>query len=132
VLGTLRNHCKGSLWCVFGCGGDRDTGKRADMGRIAAKLSDQPVVTSDNPRNEDPGAIIAAVLRSMKPATVAIEDRAAAIAYAIGNASENDVVLIAGKGHENYQVVGNMRRPFSDFEVALANLDARGAGGRLR
>jgi UDP-N-acetylmuramyl tripeptide synthase len=117
---------------VFGCGGDRDTGKRADMGRIAAKLSDRPVVTSDNPRNEDPGAIIAAVLRNMKPGTVAIEDRAAAIAYAIGNASDNDVILIAGKGHENYQVVGNTRRPFSDFEVALANLDVRRARGRLR
>ncbi|MEX2124550.1 MAG: UDP-N-acetylmuramoyl-L-alanyl-D-glutamate--2,6-diaminopimelate ligase [Woeseia sp.] len=131
VLATLRNHCKGDLWCVFGCGGDRDRGKRGPMGETVAKLADRPVVTSDNPRNEDPAEIIAAVLGAMKEGTVAIEDRAAAIAYAISNARNDDVVLIAGKGHEDYQVTGNSRRPFSDYQVALKNLDARQAvGGR--
>ena len=125
VLQTLRNHCKGALWCVFGCGGDRDRGKRADMGRIVSKLADHAVVTSDNPRSEDPAEIIAAVLHNMKEGAVAIEDRAAAIAFAIEHARDRDVVLIAGKGHEDYQVIGNTRRPFSDYEVASANLAGR-------
>ncbi|HLU06364.1 MAG TPA: UDP-N-acetylmuramoyl-L-alanyl-D-glutamate--2,6-diaminopimelate ligase [Woeseiaceae bacterium] len=129
VLKTLRNHCKGALWCVFGCGGDRDRGKRAEMGRIVSKLADRAVVTSDNPRTEDPADIIAAVLRHMKAGAVAIEDRAAAIAFAIENASDQDMVLIAGKGHEDYQVIGNTRRPFSDYEVASANLATRIAQG---
>jgi UDP-N-acetylmuramoyl-L-alanyl-D-glutamate--2,6-diaminopimelate ligase len=129
VLKTLRSHCEGALWCVFGCGGDRDRGKRAEMGKVVERLSDTAVVTSDNPRNEDPAAIIAAVLQGMKPGTAAIEDRAAAIAFAIANAGERDLVLIAGKGHEDYQVIGNTRRPFSDYEVALANLAVRPAKG---
>jgi UDP-N-acetylmuramoyl-L-alanyl-D-glutamate--2,6-diaminopimelate ligase len=129
VLTTLRNHCTGALWCVFGCGGDRDRGKRAEMGKVVARLADEAVVTSDNPRHEDPAEIIAAVLRGMQPDTTAIEDRAAAIAYAIGNAGEQDLILIAGKGHEDYQVIGSTRRPFSDYEVALANLAGRPAAG---
>src|SRR5690606_17769317 len=120
VLKTLRNHCKGALWCVFGCGGDRDRGKRADMGKIVSKLADRAVVTSDNPRSEDPAEIIAAVLHNMKEGAVAIEDRAAAIAFAIEHANDRDVVLIAGKGHEDYQVIGHTTRPFSDYEVASA------------
>ena len=131
VLSTLRNHCKGDLWCVFGCGGDRDRGKRGPMGAAVAKLADRPVVTSDNPRNEDPQEIIAAVLGAMGEGTVAIEDRAEAIAYAIRNANDDDVILIAGKGHEDYQVTGNVRRPFSDYGVAMTNLDVRrSAAGR--
>ena len=130
VLATLRNHCKGALWCVFGCGGDRDQGKRAEMGKIVAQLADRPVVTSDNPRNEAPGEIISSVLRGMQPDTVAIEDRAAAIAYAIGQAEDGDIILIAGKGHEDYQVIGNSRRPFSDYEVALEYLHERTAARR--
>jgi UDP-N-acetylmuramoyl-L-alanyl-D-glutamate--2,6-diaminopimelate ligase len=129
VLKTLRNHCKGALWCVFGCGGDRDRGKRADMGKIVSKLADRAVVTSDNPRSEDPAEIIAAVLHNMEEGAVAIEDRAAAIAFAIEHANDRDVVLIAGKGHEDYQVIGNTRRPFSDYEVASANLAGRTSTG---
>ena len=125
VLKTLRTHCKGALWCVFGCGGDRDRGKRADMGKVVAKLADRPVVTSDNPRSEDPAKIIAEVLDNMKPGTTAIEDRAAAIAFAIESAGDRDLVLIAGKGHEDYQLIGNTRRHFSDYEVAAASLAGR-------
>jgi UDP-N-acetylmuramoyl-L-alanyl-D-glutamate--2,6-diaminopimelate ligase len=130
VLGTLRSHCKGALWCVFGCGGDRDQGKRAEMGKVVARLADHPVVTSDNPRNEEPGEIISAVLRGMQSDTVAIEDRAAAIRYAIGHAEDGDIVLIAGKGHEDYQVVGNVRSPFSDYDVALESLQGRNGARR--
>jgi UDP-N-acetylmuramoyl-L-alanyl-D-glutamate--2,6-diaminopimelate ligase len=129
VLRTLRNHCKGALWCVFGCGGDRDRGKRADMGRIVSQLADKAVVTSDNPRTEDPAEIIAAVLHNMKEGAVAIEDRADAIAFAIENADDQDLVLIAGKGHEDYQIIGNTRRPFSDYEVASAKLAGRTSTG---
>jgi UDP-N-acetylmuramoyl-L-alanyl-D-glutamate--2,6-diaminopimelate ligase len=130
VLGTLRNHGKRALWCVFGCGGDRDRGKRAEMGKVVARLADHPVVTSDNPRNEEPGEIISAVLRGMPPDTVAIEDRAGAIAYAIGQAEDGDIILIAGKGHEEFQVIGHSRRPFSDYDVALENLRERTAARR--
>ncbi|MEX2496719.1 MAG: UDP-N-acetylmuramoyl-L-alanyl-D-glutamate--2,6-diaminopimelate ligase [Woeseia sp.] len=127
VLGTLRAHCKGKLWCVFGCGGDRDKGKRGAMGETVARLADQPVVTTDNARSESPGEIIAVVMDGMPAGSsaIAIEDRAAAIAFAIAAAADEDIVLIAGKGHENYQVVGNLRRPFSDYQVALANLAVR-------
>jgi UDP-N-acetylmuramoyl-L-alanyl-D-glutamate--2,6-diaminopimelate ligase len=132
VLGTLRSHCKGKLWCVFGCGGDRDQGKRAEMGRVVARLADRPVVTSDNPRNEQPGEIIAAVLGGMAPDTIALEDREAAIAYAIENADDDDVILIAGKGHEDYQVIHGVRRPFSDYDVALTKLNERRPQSRRR
>jgi UDP-N-acetylmuramoyl-L-alanyl-D-glutamate--2,6-diaminopimelate ligase len=121
VLVTLRNHCNGDLWCVFGCGGDRDRGKRGPMGETVERLADRPIVTSDNPRNEDPAEIIAAVLSGMEKETVAIEDRAAAIAYAIGNARAGDVVL-----------TGDTRQPFSDYQVALTNLKARQAAGVRR
>ena len=130
VLTTLRRHCKGDLWCVFGCGGDRDRGKRGPMGKIVAKLADHAVVTSDNPRSENPGDIIAEVLRQMPGGTVAIEDRAAAIAHAVSLAEGDDVVLIAGKGHENHQVVGSTRRAFSDYDVAFLNLEQREYGSR--
>ena len=117
ALMALRAHAAGKLVVVFGCGGDRDRGKRADMGRIVSQLADKAVVTSDNPRTEDPAEIIAAVLHNMKEGAVAIEDRADAIAFAIENADDQDLVLIAGKGHEEYQQIGAERRPFSDRAV---------------
>jgi UDP-N-acetylmuramoyl-L-alanyl-D-glutamate--2,6-diaminopimelate ligase len=132
VLGTLRNHCKGALWCVFGCGGDRDQGKRAEMGKVVARLADRAVVTSDNPRYEEPGKIIDDVLRGMPPDTVAIEDRAAAIARAIDLAADDDMVLVAGKGHEEYQLIGDTRRPFSDYDVAFRCLQQRSSARRPR
>ena len=124
ALEALRAHCEGNLWCVFGCGGERDAGKRPLMASAAEEVADHVVVTSDNPRNESPDSIIDAIvggLRHPERATI-IEDRAAAIAWAIGHAATDDVVLIAGKGHETYQQFGNKARPFSDLLVARAAL----------
>jgi len=129
ALRTLRRHCHGQLWCVFGCGGDRDRGKRSHMGRIAARLADHPVVTNDNPRSEPAVEIIAGILQEMDDDTVVIEDRAAAIAHAVAAASDDDVILIAGKGHEQHQIVGKQRLPFSDYDSAWASmLDRLGIG----
>ncbi len=127
ALGALRPHCEGKLWCVFGCGGERDAGKRPLMASVVERLADRVVVTNDNPRSENPGQIIEAILGGLaapESATV-IEDRAAAIAWTIDNASRGDVVLLAGKGHENYQLIGDERRDFSDYGVAAASLAAR-------
>ena len=118
ALRALRGHCGGKLWCVFGCGGDRDRGKRAMMGKVAARLADNAVVTSDNPRTEDPQRIISDILEGMGDGVVTIADRAEAIAYAISGAGAEDTVLIAGKGHEDYQVIGTQRLEFSDVHVA--------------
>lgn len=125
ALRALRHHCKGRLWCVFGCGGDRDRGKRALMGKIAARYADVPIVTNDNPRSESPAEIIAGILEEMAEDTVVIEDRGAAIAHAVSAASDDDVVLIAGKGHEEHQIVGKQRLLFSDYNIASANMLAR-------
>ena len=130
ALRALRVHCRGKLWCVFGCGGDRDAGKRPLMARAAERLADCVVITNDNPRSEDPGQIIDEVLSGLarpKRATV-IEDRAAAIAWTIGQASDADVVLIAGKGHESHQQIGKELRPFSDYAVAETALLASAKG----
>ncbi len=125
ALRALRQHCKGQLWCVFGCGGDRDRGKRALMGKIAARHADHAVVTNDNPRSEPPAEIIAGILEEMDDDPVVIEDRGAAIAHAISAASDDDTVLIAGKGHEKYQILGEKRLKFSDSNVARAHMLAR-------
>ncbi len=114
---ALRAHCAGRLITVLGAGGDRDTGKRADMGAVAARLSDGVIVTDDNPRTEDPAAIRRAVLQGAPDATE-IGDRRAAIAAAIGMAEARDIVLLAGKGHEQGQIVGEQVLPFDDVEVA--------------
>ena len=125
ALSALRPHCRGKLWCLFGCGGDRDRGKRPQMGRIAERRADRVVVTSDNPRREAPGEIIAAILGGMQKPAVAIEDRAAAIAHVVATAEPGDCVLVAGKGHEAWQEAGGERRPFSDYVLAQAALAAR-------
>ena len=130
ALSALRETARargGRLLCVFGCGGDRDAGKRPLMGEVAARLADAAIVTSDNPRGEDPAAIIAAVLQGAGSNAVAIEDRAAAISQAVGEAAERDVVLIAGKGHETYQEIAGRRLPFSDARQAAAALAQRGS-----
>jgi UDP-N-acetylmuramoyl-L-alanyl-D-glutamate--2,6-diaminopimelate ligase len=124
ALRALRPHCRGKIWCVFGCGGDRDIGKRPLMGDLVERLADNVVVTTDNPRWEDPKKIIDEILAGFANsdhATV-IEDRAAAIAWTIANAGPSDVVLIAGKGHEDYQEVEGKRHPFSDIALAAAGL----------
>ncbi|HEY5263723.1 MAG TPA: UDP-N-acetylmuramoyl-L-alanyl-D-glutamate--2,6-diaminopimelate ligase [Steroidobacteraceae bacterium] len=115
ALGALREHCRGKLWCVFGCGGDRDPGKRRMMGAVADELADEIIVTDDNPRSENPQAITRAIEAGIKSRSVrVIHDRGEAIATALRQASPLDVVLIAGKGHEDYQIYGETRRKFSD------------------
>lgn len=118
ALASLRDATPGRLWVVFGCGGDRDTGKRGLMGEVARQRADRLVVTSDNPRSEPPEAIIAAVLAGAGPDAQVVPDRAAAIREALTAAAPGDTVLIAGKGHENYQEIAGVRQPFSDVEVA--------------
>ncbi len=117
----------GRLWIVFGAGGERDPGKRAPMGAAASRQADRVVITSDNPRREEPAAVAVAVAAGAPswPAVEIILDRAEAIAHALEAADERDVVLIAGKGHEATQEVGGIRRPFSDLEHAQAALEAR-------
>jgi len=116
VLQTLRSHCPGSLWCVFGCGGDRDCSKRPEMGAIAERYAEQVVVTDDNPRHENAEKIIEDILAGMQHPEIVhvLSDRAKAIEYAVTHAVSGDVVLIAGKGHEEYQLVGDRKLPFSD------------------
>jgi len=119
VLMTLREQAPGQLICLFGCGGERDTGKRPLMGSVAAELADQIIVTSDNPRSESPDAIIAEVLQGMNGAVYQVQpDRAQAIKLAILSAQPGDIVLLAGKGHETYQEVAGVKQPFDDVEQA--------------
>ena len=111
----------GALICVFGCGGERDPGKRPEMGRIAAERADVVIVTDDNPRGEDSAAIAAAVVEGIRAAgrkNFTIElDRGAAIHAAVAGAAPGDVVLVAGKGHEDYQERNGVRTPFSDVDT---------------
>jgi UDP-N-acetylmuramoyl-L-alanyl-D-glutamate--2,6-diaminopimelate ligase len=120
VLAALRAHTTGALWCVFGCGGDRDAGKRPMMAAAAEAGADRLVITDDNPRNEDPERIVAmitAALSGRVPAHIE-RDRAAAIRGAAAQARPGDVILVAGKGHEDYQIYGTEQRPYSDRDVA--------------
>ena len=131
ALSTLREVSSargGSLLCLFGCGGERDPGKRPLMGEVVARLADKAVVTSDNPRGENPHSIIADILRGMKQPGPVEPDRAAAIRAAVMAANANDVVLIAGKGHESTQEIAGRRLPFSDLEQAHAALGEWRAG----
>lgn len=120
VLATLKSACAGKLYCVFGCGGDRDPGKRALMAAVAEKFANFITITSDNPRNEDPEKIIKDIYAGISNSkNVEIEiDRATAIGKTIRKASINDIVVIAGKGHEDYQEIAGVRRPFSDQQIA--------------
>jgi len=120
VLTTLEDAATGELTCVFGCGGDRDRGKRALMGAVAADLADRIVLTDDNPRSEDPAAIVRDIRAGVNehPRVSVIHDRRAALKAAIERARPGDVVLVAGKGHETEQIVGDERRVFSDRAVA--------------
>jgi UDP-N-acetylmuramoyl-L-alanyl-D-glutamate--2,6-diaminopimelate ligase len=147
ALRAARMHCRGRLFVVFGCGGDRDTGKRPLMGTIAAELADDIIITDDNPRTEDPRRIVADIIAGVRGAgsgiggsntsasgiraigplvaratSVRVEhDRARAIASALDAAAAGDAVVVAGKGHENYQIYGTERRPFSDQAVIRAH-----------
>ncbi|RLJ67767.1 UDP-N-acetylmuramoylalanyl-D-glutamate--2,6-diaminopimelate ligase [Sulfurisoma sediminicola] len=135
ALATLRETAQargGRLACVFGCGGDRDAGKRPQMGAIAERLADRAIVTSDNPRSEEPQAIIAAIIAGMKVLPEIEADRAAAIASVVREADPRDVILLAGKGHEPYQEIAGVRHPFSDLATAQSALAARHAGAGER
>jgi UDP-N-acetylmuramoyl-L-alanyl-D-glutamate--2,6-diaminopimelate ligase len=119
VLSVLRPLAAGKLITVFGCGGDRDRGKRPLMARAAEELSDQVVVTSDNPRTENPSAIIDEIMAGfVHPEAVAVEaDRERAVALAVGFAGPDDAILVAGKGHEDYQIVGTVKRRLDDRKL---------------
>lgn len=127
ALDALRAHAQGRVLCVFGCGGDRDAGKRPQMAAIAEARADVVFVTDDNPRSEDGDAIVADILAGFVQPTQArvVRDRGAAIAQAIAEARAGDLVLIAGKGHEPYQEIHGVQHPFDDTEVARAALEAR-------
>lgn len=128
ALRALRETTGGNLTVVFGCGGDRDRGKRVQMGAIAASIADRLYITNDNPRTEDPAAIAREIARGAGEGRSIVElDRGAAIARAIAEAAPGDVILVAGKGHEHYQIVGAETRPFDDVSVARAALETRGA-----
>ncbi len=128
VLDAVRAIAPRRVWCVFGCGGDRDSTKRPLMGEAAARRADHVIVTSDNPRSEEPGAIAEAVAAAVRAAgvTPTVElDRRKAIELAVGSATEGDIVLVAGKGHEDYQLLGQVKHPFDDRVVARQALARR-------
>ncbi|MFM8330877.1 MAG: Mur ligase family protein, partial [Candidatus Methylumidiphilus sp.] len=115
ALASLRRHCRGKLSVVLGCGGDRDRGKRPQMGAVAAQLADHVVLTDDNPRSEDGGAIIQEILAGCGRVDIITQrDRRAAIAAALERLAPDDVLLVAGKGHEDTQDIGGVKHPFSD------------------
>jgi UDP-N-acetylmuramoyl-L-alanyl-D-glutamate--2,6-diaminopimelate ligase len=124
ALQALRVHCEGQLWCLVGCGGDRDRGKRPMMAAMAEQHADRVILTDDNPRTEEPAQIMADMVAGLRdPAAVQIEhDRVKAITLALGQASKQDIILVAGKGHEDYQIIGTDKRHYSDRETVAAAL----------
>ncbi|WP_047048516.1 UDP-N-acetylmuramoyl-L-alanyl-D-glutamate--2,6-diaminopimelate ligase [Vibrio mexicanus] len=120
ALKALRVHCSGKLWAIFGCGGDRDTGKRPMMASIAEQFADQVIMTDDNPRSEDPATIVEDMKKGLKQPDNAyiLHSRYEAIEFALNHANENDIILLAGKGHEDYQVMANETIHYSDRESA--------------
>ena len=118
-LTTSRDHTSGQLWCIFGCGGDRDPGKREGMGRAAEELADRIIITDDNPRTENPQQIVSDIRKGLRHPDKAcvLHDRQAAIHFALSEAKVGDLVVIAGKGHEAEQIIGHQRFPFSDRQV---------------
>ena len=126
VLSSLRKHCKQALWVVFGCGGNRDAGKRPQMGKIAEQWADHVVITDDNPRYENGLDIVNEILAGCRSAKVeVIQNREQAIQKVITQAAANDYVVIAGKGHEQYQEINGVQLPFSDRQVVMEALDRR-------
>ena len=118
ALQACEAQCEGELWVVFGCGGDRDASKRESMGAIACESADHVVVTSDNPRREDPVQIIRNIQSGCDGRELAIVDRQEAITYAVSKAQPEDIVLVAGKGHETYQIIGDDYLPMDDKHLA--------------
>ena len=124
-LQSIRDHYDGKIWCVFGCGGDRDRGKRKMMGNIAERYADYVIVTSDNPRNENPEKIISDILEGISSEVETIVSREEAINFAIMKANKNEIILIAGKGHESYQKIGEETLEFSDHKISKRSLIRR-------
>jgi UDP-N-acetylmuramoyl-L-alanyl-D-glutamate--2,6-diaminopimelate ligase len=128
ALQSLRKHMDSKeharLWCVFGCGGDRDQGKRPHMGEVAEQYADHVIITDDNPRTEAASHIVAQILSGVlkQQDVTVIHDRIAAIQHAIAQAGEHDVVLVAGKGHEAYQIIGEEKRPYAGDVEVIAKL----------
>jgi UDP-N-acetylmuramoyl-L-alanyl-D-glutamate--2,6-diaminopimelate ligase len=124
ALAALKPYQQGKLWCVMGCGGNRDAAKRPLMGRVAESLCDELIITNDNPRNEPPESIVAAIKSglSQPEAATVIFDRKAAIVHAIAHAAIHDTILIAGKGHEAYQHMGAEKIPLSDAGVVQQHI----------
>lgn len=120
ALMALRVHCQGKLWSIFGCGGDRDSGKRPMMTEISERLADESIITDDNPRSEDPAQIVADMLQgAVNPEQIhVIHSRYQACQYALQHAGENDIILLAGKGHEDYQIINGQTVHYSDRETA--------------
>jgi UDP-N-acetylmuramoyl-L-alanyl-D-glutamate--2,6-diaminopimelate ligase len=126
VLASLRKHCQKKLWVVFGCGGNRDAGKRPEMGSIAEQWADCVIITDDNPRFEDNVTIANEILTGCRSdKVILIQDRKQAIQHAIANAAENDCIVIAGKGHETYQEISGVQYPFNDKQIAEEALHRR-------
>lgn len=130
VLTALRRHCHGQLWCVFGCGGDRDRGKRPQMGAVAAELADQVVITDDNPRTEVPEQIVQDILagiptrQGLQARVQVVMGRENAVRQAIAQASPDDIVVLAGKGHEDYQVIGQQRYDYDERRLVASIMGA--------
>lgn len=133
AIAAVRLHCEGALWCVFGCGGDRDQGKRALMGEVASQLADKLVLTNDNPRSEKSEDIFKAIEEGLEVGTdyIVEKDRKTAIYDAVQQADATDWVLVAGKGHEDYQEIKGVKHPFNDVKVAKKALKARQQGAAL-
>jgi UDP-N-acetylmuramoyl-L-alanyl-D-glutamate--2,6-diaminopimelate ligase len=123
ALTALRPHTQGALWCVFGCGGDRDRGKRSLMGKVADELADHVVLTDDNPRTESPEQIIKEIEQGMHRAHQVIRPRERAVRETIAEAEVSDLILLAGKGHEDYQEIGKERLHYSDRELVREILE---------
>ncbi|CAM3989067.1 UDP-N-acetylmuramoyl-L-alanyl-D-glutamate--2,6-diaminopimelate ligase [Vibrio neonatus] len=125
ALCALKVHCQGQLWAILGCGGDRDTGKRPMMAKVAEDFADRMILTDDNPRSESPAQIIADMQKgvSNQKSVVIEHDRFKALSYAIENAAANDIILLAGKGHEDYQILGDKTIHYSDRESAMTLLE---------
>lgn len=134
ALLALRRHTDGKIWCVFGCGGERDSGKRPLMAEVVAELADEMIITADNPRSEKLSTIVSDMVKGIPPQSAfqIIEDRATAVAHAIVNAAPQDVILVAGKGHENYQEIQGAKLPYSDGLACEAALQDRVEAMRQR
>ena len=124
ALQAIKPYCLGQLWLVFGCGGNRDSGKRIAMGKIADQYADKIIITNDNPRFELPEQIAEQIIQGIDGDVRVELDRRRAISTSIIQAESQDIVLIAGKGHEDYQIIGDSKFPFSDQQEALIALEA--------